>query len=113
MCKWKKWMSLVLATAMIGTLTACGGSGGEKDAAAQEPAQTQTEKPADAAEAPNDTAASGEKVKLNMLFNDTDENVQAEMKYVMEHLPEVLPNVEVCLLYTSDICTTTTSRPTR
>ncbi|WP_343249494.1 ABC transporter substrate-binding protein [Diplocloster hominis] len=95
MCKWKKWMSLVLATAMIGTLTACGSSGGEKDAAAQEPAQTQTEKPADAAEAPKETAASGEKVKLNMLFNDTDENVQEEMKYVMEHLPEVLPNVEV------------------
>ena len=38
---------------------------------------------------------SAEKVTLNMLFNDTDENVQKEMEYVMEHLPEVLPNVEV------------------
>lgn len=36
-----------------------------------------------------------EKVKLNMLFNDTDENVQKEMEYVMKHLPEVLPDVEV------------------
>ena len=36
-----------------------------------------------------------EKVKLNVLFNNTDENVEKEMAYVQEHLPEKLPNVEV------------------
>jgi len=37
------------------------------------------------------------KVVLNVLFNNTDENVVEEMKYVMDRLPEVLPNVEAKL----------------
>lgn len=44
-----------------------------------------------------DKTDSSEKVVINMLFNDTDENVQEEMAYVMEELPKVLPNVDVKL----------------
>lgn len=40
-------------------------------------------------------AESDEKVTLHMLYNDTDANVEEEMEYIMERLPEVLPNVEV------------------
>ena len=48
----------------------------------------------------SDTAGddtSEEKVTLNVLFNNTDENVEAEMEYVMDHISEVLPNVDVKL----------------
>ena len=73
----KKLMSLILIGTMVVSLSACQGSEKGK----------------------KETAENGatEKVKLHMLFNDTDENVQEEMAYVMEHLPEVLPNVEVAL----------------
>ena len=36
-----------------------------------------------------------EKVVINYFWRDTDENVEAEMEYVQELLPEVLPNIEV------------------
>ena len=73
----KKLMSLILIGTMVVSLSACQGSENDQ----------------------KETAENGaaEKVKLHMLFNDTDENVQEEMAYVMEHLPEVLPNVEVAL----------------
>lgn len=96
MMKFKKAVSVLLTAAMTATLMACGSSG--QDAAtepAAEPAATK-EASAEAAEEES-TAASGEVVKLNMLYNDTDENVEREMAYVMEHLPEVLPNIEVNL----------------
>ena len=72
----KEWISMLLAGAMIMSLSACG-NGGNSD------------------KAEDDT--SEEKVTLNVLFNDTDENVEAEMEYVMDHISEVLPNVDVKL----------------
>ena len=94
MNKWKKLTSLVLVGIMAGSLAACGGSGGSGNSGGSEDSGSGS-----TAESGNESSSSdsdsGEKVTLNMLFNDTDENVQAEMAYVMEHLPEVLPNVEV------------------
>ena len=94
MNKWKKLTSLVLVGIMAGSLAACGGSGGSGNSGGSEDSGSES-----TAESGNESSSSdsdsGEKVTLNMLFNDTDENVQAEMAYVMEHLPEVLPNVEV------------------
>lgn len=37
----------------------------------------------------------GEKVTVNYLWRDTDENVEAEMEFVEQMLPEVLPDIEV------------------
>ena len=78
----KKWISMLLAGAMIMSLSACG-NGGNSD------------------KAEDDT--SEEKVTLNVLFNDTDENVEAEMEYVMDHISEVLPNVDVKLEMVSEM----------
>ncbi len=72
----KKWISVLLAGTMILSLAACG-NGGTDDSSGD--------------------GSSQEKVTLNVLFNDTDENVEAEMDYVMDHIAEVLPNVEVKL----------------
>lgn len=83
----KKIIASLLIATMVTSLAACGGK-------TEAPAQTSVAGASSQAAKP---AASGEKVKLNMLFNDTDENVQKEMAYVMKHLPEVLPNVEVAL----------------
>lgn len=91
MNKWKKLTSLALVGIMAGSLAACGGAGGSGDSGSSgSESSGGTESGAESS-----SKDSGEKVKLNMLFNDTDENVQAEMAYVMEHLPEVLPDVEV------------------
>lgn len=45
--------------------------------------------------APQTVKADDEKVTLHMLYNDTDANVEEEVAYIMEKLPEVLPNIEV------------------
>lgn len=77
MNRWKKALSLVLVGVTAGSLIACAGQGNSKDK--------------------KGSGDTGKKVKLNVLFNDTDENVEKEMDYVMKHLPEALPNVEVNL----------------
>ncbi len=73
MIKWKKVLALLMVCITTTSLAACGEKENVKSS--------------------NKT----EKVTLNVLFNDTDENVQKEMEYVMKHLPEVLPNVDVKL----------------
>lgn len=74
MGNWKRLASILLVGTMTVTLAACGSSSsGSKD----------------------EGGGKDEKVKLNVLFNNTDENVEKEMAYVQEHLPEKLPNVEV------------------
>ncbi|MFT3985128.1 MAG: extracellular solute-binding protein, partial [Lachnospiraceae bacterium] len=92
MMKLKKGVSVSLALAMVLSLTACGNG---KSQAADDKTEPQAQEEVQKDVASEAQEASGEKVKLNMLFNDTDENVQAEMAYVMEQLPTVLPNVEV------------------
>ncbi|MEG1847735.1 MAG: extracellular solute-binding protein [Lachnospiraceae bacterium] len=90
MKNWKRMMALALTLTMGCSLSACGNKSETE----------QTEVKSEAVSQKNEaeqTEAAGEKVKLNMLFNDTDENVQKEMEYVMQHLPEVLPNIEVTL----------------
>ena len=72
----KKWISVLLAGTMMLSLAACGNNSSSDTAG-------------------DDT--SEEKVTLNVLFNNTDENVEAEMEYVMDHISEVLPNVDVKL----------------
>ena len=71
--KWKKAVALTLTCVTVASLAACGG---QKN---------------------SETPGEEEKVTLNVLFNDTDENVQKEMEYVMERLPEKLPNIDVKL----------------
>ena len=77
MNKWKKLTSLVLVGIMAGSLAACGGSGGSGNSGGSEDSGSGS-----TAESGNESSSSdsdsGEKVTLNMLFNDTDENVQAE-----------------------------------
>lgn len=72
----KKWIAALMAGTMMLSLAACGNDGGDGDSK----------------ESPSE-----DKVTLNVLFNNTDENVEAEMDYVMDHIAEVLPNVEVKL----------------
>ena len=59
----KKWISVLLAGTMMLSLAACGNNSSSDTAG-------------------DDT--SEKKVTLNVLFNNTDENVEAEMEYVME-----------------------------
>ena len=75
MKKQKQMLAILLAGTMTASLAACGNGGN---------ADTNTK-----------NSSSDEKVTLNVLFNNTDENVEAEMAYVTEHLPEVLPDVNV------------------
>lgn len=75
MKKRKQMLAILLAGTMTVSLAACGGNGNS--------------------DTKNNDSSSDEKVTLNVLFNNTDENVEAEMAYVTEHLPEVLPNVNV------------------
>ena len=77
----KKILSLTLAGAMMLSLAACRGNNNVRDSESSSDVKTE----------------GAEKVTLNILFNDTDENVEAEMEYVMKHLPEKLPNVDAKL----------------
>lgn len=74
MSKWKKAAALLVTAAMAGSLVACGGSDKGTGDSKKE---------------------SGEKPTLNVLFNNTDENVEKEMNYVIEQLPKVMPDVNV------------------
>lgn len=75
MKKRSRLIAILLTGALAASLAACGNSGVDKES----------------------EDSSGDKVTLNVLFNDTDENVEAEMDYVMDHISEVLPDVEVKL----------------
>lgn len=77
MIKNKKILSIILLGLTMAIIVGCSGEVSTKNSSV-----------------PKETT---EKVKLNVLFNNTDENVENEMKYVMEHLHEKLPNVEVNL----------------
>jgi raffinose/stachyose/melibiose transport system substrate-binding protein len=88
MRKLNKVLSILLAATLTISLAACGNSNSDETLNKGTISDKQEE---GNKEGENSVKA----IKLNMLFNDTDENVQAEMAYVMEHLPEVLPNVEV------------------
>lgn len=74
MRRWKKAAALIVTAAMTGTLAACGSSG----TGSSEGGEKSEKKPT-----------------LNVLFNNTDENVEKEMNYVMEQLPTVMPDVNV------------------
>ncbi|MEG1873595.1 MAG: extracellular solute-binding protein, partial [Ruthenibacterium sp.] len=76
----KKLASLALCGVLALSLAACGG---------------QTSSVAGSAKSEADPAQ--EKVKLHMVFNNTDANVEEEMKWVMEQLPTMLPNIEVVM----------------
>lgn len=93
---WKKVVSGIMVTTVAMSLMACQGERKQEAAPKQEESTATTEAIGEeSTETPAE--ATGEKIQLHMLFNDTDENVQKEMEYVMSKLPEVLPNVEVIL----------------
>lgn len=86
--KIKKLLFVLLSLVMVVSIAGCASDKDKTPVDTQKDSETQEETKEDGGD-------SGEKVKLKMLFNDTDANVQEEMAYVMEHLPEVLKNVEV------------------